>query len=162
MCAGYCGAGQLTRHCSAPAAPCGQQKQGAFPATLPPASAGQRPQDMGRPGRLCGQHGSSLSCQGASGLRLRPHAFHTRARRWNHGHFRRRKRVDKTSTLNKLASTPMGGFSGTKCTGNAIVMVQKGETTATALGGFGVRCREVVLKRTGSLSKPCADPFVSF
>ena len=110
MCAGYGGAGQLTRHCSAPDAPCGRQTQNAFPATLPPASAGQRPQDMGRPGRPCGQHGSPLSCPGAYGLRRRPHAFHTRARRWNRGHFRRRRTVDETSTLNKLASTPTRGL----------------------------------------------------
>ena len=53
------------------------------------------------------------------------------------------------------------GLAGTKCTGNAIVMVQKGETTSLRLSGLGFCFCEVVLKRTCSLPNPCADHHVS-
>ena len=67
-------------------AACGRKTR--FSATLHPASAARVPQDRSWPGRPRGQHGSPFSCLGPAGLRRRPHAFHTGARRWNRGHSR--------------------------------------------------------------------------
>ena len=67
-------------------AACGRKTR--FSATLHPASAARVPQDRSWPGRPRGQHGSPFSCLGPAGLRRRPHAFHTGARRWNRGHGR--------------------------------------------------------------------------
>ena len=53
-----------------------------------PRAPARVPQDRSWPGRPRGQHGSPFSCLGPAGLRRRPHAFHTGARRWNRGHGR--------------------------------------------------------------------------
>jgi len=50
---------------------------------------------------------------------------------------------------------------GTKWAGNMIVLVQNGVTPATPQGDLIFCFSVLVLKRTCSLTKPCADPHVS-
>jgi len=104
------------------------------------------------------------------------------------GHFRRRRRVDETSTMNKLSSTPTRGLGWYKvhrerhCNGTegrndkltrSFVPFITLPTASLRLSGLGFCFCEVVLKRTCSLpnpksvsadrrvSNPCADHHVS-
>ena len=86
--AGYRGSGRLAVLCGRQLDNAGRLTRNAFLATLHPRAPARVTQDRGRPGRPRRQHGPRLSCPGPAGLRRRPHAFHTGARRWNRGHSR--------------------------------------------------------------------------
>ena len=94
ICAGYRGSGRLTVLCGRQLDHAGRRTRNAFPATLHPASAGPCHPDQELARTAAQAALPSVQLPGSAGLRRRPHAFHTDARRWNRGHDSRAKSPD--------------------------------------------------------------------